>query len=120
VPVFEQYDVDLVCEFDGHVIKRTVPIRDGKMDPSGVVYIGEGGLGVAQRSPNIDRWYLQPPGKAGRGHHVQLLSFQRDRLDYQAILLDGSLFDSHALPVRKNALSPSAVRGVRTGASLER
>ena len=51
VPLFEQHQLDLVCEADGHNIKRTVPIRNGKRDPTGVVYIGEGGLGVPQRQP---------------------------------------------------------------------
>jgi hypothetical protein len=112
VPLFEQYDVDLVCEFDGHVIKRTVPIRNEKMDPTGVVYIGEGGLGVDQREPKIERWYLQAPGKAGSGHHVQLLSFYRDRLEYQAVLLGGTVFDSHSLPVRpRNVRTTSVDRG---------
>lgn len=102
VPLFEQYHVDLVCEFDGHVIKRTMPIRGGKPDPTGVVYVGEGGLGVPQRTPKMDRWYLQAPGKAGSGHHVQLLGFGRKRLDYQAVLLDGSVFDSHSLQPRQS------------------
>ncbi|MBT5909901.1 MAG: metallophosphoesterase family protein, partial [Opitutae bacterium] len=32
VPLFEEFDVDLVVESDGHVIKRTVPIRNEKKD----------------------------------------------------------------------------------------
>ena len=43
VPLFEEFDVDLVVESDGHVIKRTVPIRNEKKDSTGVVYVGEGG-----------------------------------------------------------------------------
>ena len=75
VPLFEHFDVDLVLESDGHVIKRTVPIRDGKHDPSGVTYIGEGGLGVPQRTPDTKRWYLKEPGMAASAHHVSILEF---------------------------------------------
>lgn len=97
VPLFEKHNVNMVCEADGHVLKRTVPIRDGKRSNSGVVYVGEGGLGVGQRRPETDRWYLQKPGMAASGHHVQLLTFHADRLDYKVVGMDGSTLDSHAL-----------------------
>ncbi len=100
VPLFEKYGVALACEADGHCIKRTVPIRDGKPDPAGVVYIGEGGLGVPQRKPKEDLWFVQPPGKVSHGHHVQRLSFDRDRLTVEVLLPEGNVFDRHAIPVR--------------------
>jgi len=101
VPLFEEFNVDLVCEADGHCIKRTVPIRDGKHDPTGVVYIGEGGLGVGQRSPKKDRWYLQSPGMADKGHHVQALTFGDDLLRYQCIRLGGEIIDRYQLEPRE-------------------
>jgi len=102
VPLFEQYNVDLVCEGDGHNIKRTVPIRDFKADPTGVVYIGEGGLGVGQRTPKVDRWYLSSPdANAGEGHHVQLLTFDKEKITYRVVMLGGEIYDEHFIPVRK-------------------
>lgn len=80
VPLFEAFDVDLVLESDGHVVKRTMPIRDEKHDPTGVTYIGEGGLGVPQRTPDADRWYLKPPGMTASGHHVTVLEFTPEHL----------------------------------------
>lgn len=85
VPLFERFDVDLVMESDGHVVKRTLPIRDDQYDPSGVTYIGEGGLGVPQRMPAADRWYLQPPGMTGRGHHVTVLEFSPAELGIRTV-----------------------------------
>ena len=99
-PLFEKHNVDLVCESDGHNIKRTVPIRDGQQDPSGVVYIGEGGLGVAQRAPKLDRWYLQSPGMAEHAHHVFVLTFGKEKLLGKCVKLDGSLGDEFTRPVR--------------------
>ena len=93
VPLFEQYRLDVVCEADGHVMKRTVPIRDQIQDPDGVVYVGEGGLGVTPRLPKVERWYVKPPGKATSGLHVQVLTFSPKALRVRAILLDGSVFD---------------------------
>ena len=85
--------MDLVVESDGHVIKRTVPIRNEKEDPTGIVYVGEGGLGVPQRKPKTDRWYLQKPGMSGAGHHVMRVSFSKEKLDYEVVLLDLSEAD---------------------------
>lgn len=85
VPLFERFDLDLVLESDGHVVKRTMPIRDDKFDPTGVTYIGEGGLGVPQRTPDGERWYLKPPGMTGRGHHVTVLEFSAERLRMRTV-----------------------------------
>lgn len=101
VPLFEKFNVDLVCEADGHNIKRTVPVRNGRRDETGVVYIGEGGLGVRQRTPKKDRWYLQDPGMADRGHHVQLLTFTPKELQYRCVLLGGRVLDRYVLVPRK-------------------
>ena len=101
VPLFEEHNVDLVCEADGHVVKRTVPIRNDQHDPSGVVYIGEGGLGVPQRQPKKGRWYLDPPGMAAYGHHVQVIRLSADELVCEVIALDGKTMDTYRRPPRK-------------------
>lgn len=93
VPLFEKHNVDLVCESDGHAIKRTVPIRNGQRDETGVVYVGEGGMGVPQRTPKLDRWYLEEPGFADAGHHVFRIGISDDQLTCECVLLDGSIRD---------------------------
>lgn len=108
VPLFEKYDVDLVCEADGHNIKRTVPIRGDKQDPTGIVYIGEGGLGVPQRVPKKDRWFLRSPGLADQGHHVHVLTFGSQLLSGKAIGLGGKERDSFQLLVRRSVLRREA------------
>jgi hypothetical protein len=106
VPLFEEHNVDLVREADGHCIKRTPPIRDYKIDPTGVVYVGEGGLGVGQRTPKPGRWYLAgPQAKTGQGHHVQMLTFTADELTCHVILLDGSVFDEVTLAARQGVFT---------------
>lgn len=100
VPLFEKYNVDLACESDGHCIKRTVPIRNGKEDPTGVVYIGEGGLGVGQYRPKPERWYLQG-GYVSRGHHVMLLDVTSQSMKISTILLNGKVVDQTELKPRK-------------------
>jgi acid phosphatase type 7 len=95
VPLFEKFNLDLAVESDGHVIKRTVPIRDDKQVAGGIVYVGEGGLGVPQRKPKSDRWYLQKPGMAGVGHHVMRVTFGKTKMDYEVVLLDRKRADKH-------------------------
>jgi hypothetical protein len=101
VPLFEKYDVDAVIECDGHVRKRTLAIRGGKPDGSGVVYFGEGGLGVKLRSPETSRWYLQEPGSAGSDYHVWELSFAGKELTLRAIGVDGATLDRATLRARE-------------------
>lgn len=100
VPLFEQYNVDVVCESDGHVLKRTVPIRNEKQDPTGIVYVGEGGLGVPQRAP-ISAWYLNSPGMAKSAHHVQVFSVSPNELKYEARTMSGAVEDSYTFKPRR-------------------
>ncbi len=96
VPLFEKYKVPLVMESDGHALKRTVPIVAGKHVEGGVVYVGEGGLGVKQRTSK-DYWYLKPPGMSMAAHHVQVISFSKSKLVYKAIGLDGKVLDEYVI-----------------------
>ncbi|QDU83795.1 Calcineurin-like phosphoesterase [Planctomycetes bacterium Pla163] len=86
-PLFERNDVDLVFESDGHCIKRTLPIRDGAVDPTGVTYVGEGGLGVPQRKPNPSHWYFADGAFTGRGHHVTLVTASAESLHVETHVL---------------------------------
>lgn len=115
VPLFDQYSLDLVCEADGHNIKRTPPIRNLKIDKTGVVYIGEGGLGVGQRTPLTHRWYLQPTAEhCSSGHHLHLLTFDKVRLNVKVIRLNGELFDEFNLePRTRPAKTASAKQAKR-------
>ncbi len=103
VPRFERFDVDIVCEADGHNIKRTLPIRNGQFAEDGVVYLGEGGLGVPQRTPKADRWFLQPPGMAQSGHHVQRLRFTAEQISYECVRLGGDVCDRWQRSLREPA-----------------
>ena len=99
-PIFDKYQVDLSLEADGHCIKRTVPIKNDKADPTGTVYMGEGGLGVGFRTTlKDDHWYLKG-GIKGGGHHVMLLDFKEDTLRIRTVLLNKKNFDDHTLKIR--------------------
>lgn len=100
VPLFEKHNIDLALESDGHILKRTVPIRSGKQNDDGIIYIGEGGLGVPQRVADSTRWYIQSPGFAMSAHNVHKLTFTEDSLFVQAFGLRGEVLDSFSIQPR--------------------
>jgi acid phosphatase type 7 len=61
VPLFERFGVRVAFENHDHTYKRTHPIRAGKVDPSGVVYLGDGAWGVSTRKVHnpAETWYLK-------------------------------------------------------------
>ncbi|MCC6466015.1 MAG: metallophosphoesterase family protein [Planctomycetes bacterium] len=100
VPIFEEFNLDCALESDGHTIKRTCAIRADKPADDGVVYIGEGGLGVKQRTPENDRWYFKD-GVTGANHHVQRVTADKDSLKVETILHNGKVFDTWQRSPRK-------------------
>jgi len=113
VPIFDQYGLDLVFESDGHMLKRTVPIKNGREDITGTVYVGEGGLGVPMRDPEKKKgeWYLQSPGYVTNKHHVQLLTITPNKLVYEVILPDGVMLDHLELFPRERQKNAPIPRG---------
>jgi len=91
VPLFEQFGIDLALESDGHSLKKTVPILKNKPNPKGIIYIGEGGLGVPQRTPDSKRWYFKNGGHASSNHHVWMLKFKNNVLKTSAIGIDNNV-----------------------------
>lgn len=102
VPHFEANNIDLVCESHDHALKRTVPIRDGKHDPeNGIIYIGDGGLGVPQRTPDPSRWWFQGGDAVTKSvHHVHLFDFGADEFRARAIGMEGDVLDDFTIRPR--------------------
>lgn len=48
-PLFERYNVDAVFEHHDHAYKRSHPLLDGRPDPKGVLYLGDGSWGKIRR-----------------------------------------------------------------------
>ena len=112
VPLFEQNNIDIAYESHDHALKRTVPIRSSAIDPkNGIVYFGDGGLGVPQRKPDTNRWWLQPPGMAQSAHHVHTIKFTKDQMRVQAIGMEGEVLDDFtAKPRDLAALAAEAAK----------
>lgn len=100
VPLFEKYNLDVAFESDGHSIKRTTAIRGDKPDATGITYIGEGGLGVKQRTPDPERWYFKG-GTTGASSHVQKVTVTKETLTVETMLHNGKVFDTWQGKARK-------------------
>lgn len=112
VPLFEDFQIDLAIESDGHTLKRTAPIYREKVDHvRGITYVGEGGLGVSQRTPKRkNEWYFQAPGYALSAYHVMKLSVTPNQMTLDVVLGDGSVFDSIVMKPRNRSNKSIAKR----------
>lgn len=111
VSLFEQFNIDLVYESHDHALKRTLPIRAMAPDlKNGIIYIGDGGLGVPQRKPDPDRWWLQPPGFAKSVHHVHTIHFGKAEMHVQAHGMDGEILDDFTVKPHVGAEAVGAAK----------
>ncbi|MFA9478258.1 fibronectin type III domain-containing protein [Phycisphaerales bacterium AB-hyl4] len=94
-PVFDQHDnIRVAFEHHDHTYKRTVPIRHGKEDEDGIVYIGDGAWGVRLREiHDVDEtWYLE---RAEAIRHFILVTIEGESQEYQMYDADGNLIDQY-------------------------
>lgn len=99
VPLFEKYGVKVAMEHDNHTFKRTYPIKEGKIDPDGIYYLGDGAWGVKALKPNR-HWYLE---KALAKNCYWLLTATPSECEFRAYDLDGKLLDEIKIPSRASA-----------------
>ncbi len=92
VPLFEYHGVRVAFEHHDHAYKRTHPIREGKIDPAGVVYLGDGSWGVGARQIyQPDAWYFAKT--LGGVQHAIIVTLYPDRQEYLMIDGEGNVFD---------------------------
>lgn len=91
VPLFEAHGVDVCLEHDHHAYKRTPLIRAGKEDPNGILYLGDGAWGVAERKVAQGLWYHDHI--VSRRHFI-LCTLTTAGRSFQAIDSKGKVFDA--------------------------
>ncbi len=98
-PLFDKYALTAAFENHNHTYKKTHPLKDGKVDPDGMIYFGDGCWGAVPRPPK-DLWYL---AEKGRKNNVYLIELTPKTATVDAIDLEGELLDSSDLsPSRKH------------------
>ena len=93
-PLFEQYGVQVAFENHDHTYKRTPPIRNGTVDPGGVVYLGDGAWGVRTRDyhPPDETWYLE---RVESVRHFILVTIQGRHQTFTVVDEDGNIIDRY-------------------------
>jgi hypothetical protein len=89
IPLFEKYRVKFAFEHHNHTFKRTYPIKENKIDSSGVIYLGDGSWGVPPRDVQ-EYWYLE---KAAKLNCFWLAVVDRNGCHLQSFDLFGNLID---------------------------
>lgn len=110
VPEFEKGGVELVFENHDHAYKRTKPLLRSRINPKGVVYIGDGAWGISKpRRPyfNRKRFYLD---RLASERHFVLVEIEEDKTQIKAINFQGKVMDEATIP---SVLRPSALSGAR-------
>jgi acid phosphatase type 7 len=94
LPLFEQHQVKLAFENHDHAYKRTFPLRNNRIDESGIVFVGDGAWGVKVREvqPVAGTWYLR---QALEERHFILLTLQGKHQKLTVISENGKIIDSY-------------------------
>ncbi len=88
-PLFEKNRLNVAFEHHNHAYKRTHPIKEGKVDPEGVVYMGDGSWGVSPRKTK-EMWYLV---KSARENIVNLVTLTEKMGTVEALNIQGKVVD---------------------------
>ncbi|MBT30920.1 MAG: metallophosphoesterase [Thalassobius sp.] len=96
VPLYEKYLVDIVFYGHIHTYERTWPIFQNKVNQQkGVLYLNVGGAGGHLEIAQPTRaWFTR---KVKSTHHFGYLSVFDKTIEFQAIDVDGKVFDSFAM-----------------------
>lgn len=98
LPLFEAHGVRLALEHDQHSFKRTVAIKDGKADPTGITYLGDGAWGVEVRPVFPGLPFM---AKTASRRHAWMLELHSDgRVDAIAIDENALIFDQVTIPAK--------------------
>ncbi len=95
VPLFEQGGITACFENHEHTYKRSYLLKGGKIDPAGILYLGDGAYGVKNpRVPkNLKRERYLATASARR--HFILVTLKNGQRLYQAIDSQGKVFDEY-------------------------
>lgn len=109
LPLFERHGVRVALENHDHVYKRTIPLREGKFDPNGIVFLGDGAWGVGPREIGRDQggepaWYL---ARSASTNHAIIVTLDGAHQHFLVVDHTGKTIDEYPTrPSRTTVASP--------------
>jgi hypothetical protein len=105
VPLFEKYQVPFAFEHHNHTLKRTHPLKEGIVNPSGVTYLGDGSWGTPVREVKSPEklWYL---AKSASVNSCYIVTLTEEKCLIEAKNIQGEVIDRIE---RINALTTSPI-----------
>lgn len=95
-PLFDTYELTVGMEHHDHVLKRTKPLKGGKVVEKGTVYIGDGCFGREAREIDPERrWYNEVEVSIP---HFWVVDVDESGMRFQAIDHEGTTHDTFNLP----------------------
>jgi len=91
VPLFEKHKLHIFFENHDHGYKRTYPLIQDRINPRGIVYIGDGSWGVNPRKPE-KRPYL---AFAAQEQQVTVVELTNTKRSFYAVNVDGKIIDRY-------------------------
>lgn len=85
VPLFEKYKLHAAFENHDHGYKRTFPLKNGKKDASGVLYLGDGAWGVDNPRLAKSRSQAKYLAKTAPKRHFILVTLENSKRTFEAI-----------------------------------
>jgi hypothetical protein len=112
VPLFERYGVDVAFEHHDHTFKRSHLIKSDKIDPAGVLYLGDGAWGKEVRPvhPPGKMWYLARAESVG---HFWATTIHGESRLHRAFDYQGNCFDVY--PPGAAATRPATTPATQPG-----
>ena len=90
-PIFEKNKLTAAFEHHDHLYKRSYPIKNQKVDPTGVLYLGDGAWGVDEPRKARNDAYFE---KTASLRHVLFVTLTDQQATVEAIGEDGRVFDT--------------------------
>ncbi len=102
-PLFEQAGVRVAFENHDHAYKRTYPIRGGRRDSTGVVYLGDGAWGAGPRPigrdhQGVEEWYLD---RTASVNHAIIVTLEQATARFEVRDSTGAKVDDLRVPKRQ-------------------
>lgn len=109
VPLFEQGGIQTAFEHHDHAYKRTYPLLNGKINPKGVVYLGDGAWGVEK--PRKFNWKHPQFASLASSRHFIAVTLTSKEQSIRSINDQGQLIDEYRQPVdRRYAASQETLQ----------